>query len=198
MAKGQKALQTTATTRDAEQYGTAKEAQSRLVEGSQEFKDYSARTADRRKTIEDGTFAESKDFLSNRDAVAARKSQRDASLNMADTGFGALGARYADPNQLAITNAITKDEFARDSAMQAEADKRAFVGQTEAQENDVVNKRIGVDSSVMSAGFNQANYNFSQAAQIAATRASLVPGLIGAALGATGQVAGAYMGRPPG
>lgn len=196
MAKGQKALQNTAKARDKENYETARQAQQRLVDGSPEFKAFADRTAGRQKTIDDGTFADSKEFLSNRDAVAARASQRNAAVNMADTGYGAVGARFADPNQLAITNAIMKDEFARDSAMQAESDKRGFIAQTEQQQNDVVNKKIGIDSNVMASGFNQSNYNFSQAAQIASTRASLVPGLIGAAVGGASSVLGGYLSRP--
>lgn len=193
MAKGQKKLQETATARDKEDRESATAARERLIDGSPEFKAFADRTTANRKTIDEGTFADSKDFLSNRDAVAARTSQRKAQINMADTGYGAVGARYADPNQLAITNAIMDDEFARDSAMQAESDKRDFITQNKMDQSDVVNKKIGVDSTVMGSGFNQSNYNFGQAAQIASSRASLVPGLIGTAIGGFSSVYGGYL-----
>jgi hypothetical protein len=104
-------------------------------------------------------------------------------VNMASTGVGGLGAAYVNPKQLADQNQIMKDEFARDSAMQAEEDKRQFIGQTQLQESDIIGKKLGVDTTVMGGAFGQSNYNFSQAAQIAAQRASVLPGLAGGLLG---------------
>ena len=182
MPKGQKQLQDQSTQRSNQQYDTGREAQLRLLEGSPEFQAYQSRTADMRKTIDNGAFADSKNFLSNRDAVAKRMAQRDGTLNMARTGAGALGAAYVNPKQLADQDNLSRDEFARDSALQAEEDKRNFINQTNMQEQDIIGKRIGVDTTVMGGAFGQSNYNFSQAAQIAASRASVLPSLIGMGL----------------
>lgn len=101
---------------------------------------------------------------------------------MSNTGVGGLGAAYTNPKALATQNQIMKDELARDSAMQAEEDKRQFISQTNAMENDIIGKKLGVDTSIMGTAFGQSNQNLSQAAQIAAQRASILPGIIGMGL----------------
>lgn len=143
--------------------------------------------------IEDGTYANSADFLSNKDAVAQRKGVYDATASLKPTGLGALAMNQVDPRAVADQERVRSDEFARDSALQAQADKRGYIQQTEAQESDIIGKRLGVDSTIMGAAFGQSNYNQSLAAQIAASRASILPSIVGGAISGASTIAGGYL-----
>lgn len=159
-----------------------------MLEGSPEFKAYQARVAKRRQAIDTGTFANSADFLSNKDAVAQRKATYDATASLKPTGLGALALNKVNPAAVADQERVRRDEFARDSAMQAESDKRGFIGETNAMESDIIGKKLGVDTTIMGAAFGQSNYNQSLAAQIAAQRASVLPSIVGGAIsGVTGM-----------
>lgn len=195
--KGQEKLQKTSEQRSAQQHQTGVDAQKRLLDGSAEFQAYKKRVAGRRSTIESGTYADSADFLSNKDAVAQRKATYDATASLKPTGLGALAMNQINPKAVADQERVRADEFARDSAIQAQADKRGYIADTEAMESDIIGKNLGVDSTIMGAAFGQSNYNQSLAAQIAAQRASIVPSIIGGVISGASQVAGAYLGRPP-
>jgi hypothetical protein len=192
LGKGQKELQKTATEQSKQDLVTAKAASDRLINNPQ-LKALEERTAADRTAIDNGTFQNSSRFSSNRDAVAQRIAQRNGSMSLARTGFGALGARYADPNQLAQQDNILRDENARDIALQAEEDARTFKNQTYLNEDNLINKRVGIDSGIMATAYGQSNYNFSQAAQIASQRASILPGILGAAISGAATVGSAYL-----
>lgn len=187
MGKQQKEIQQTATSRSDQQYNDAQAAKDRML-NSPEMKAYAARTAKRRTAIDTGTFANAADFLSNKDAVAQRKATYDATASLKPTGLGALALNKVNPAAVADQARVRTDEFARDSALQAESDKRGFIGETQAMESDILGKKLGVDSTIMGASFGQSNYNSSLAAQIAAQRASVLPSIIGGALGAAGSM----------
>lgn len=181
MGKGQRQLQDTATRRSAEQYDRGRQAQLDL-KNNPEFKALKARLAQRRKHLDTGTVADAKDFVSNRAAVAERKRQRDSKVNLTKTGVAGLASNYANPTQVALADKLYEDEFVRDSAAQTESDFKEYIAQTDAMERDVINTELGIDSGIMNSAFGVSQNSLSQAAQIAASRASILPSLLGGAI----------------
>lgn len=188
MGKGQKQLQQQATTQSQQQYQTGTQAQQALLAGSPEFNAYKTRVASRRAAIDTGTLAQAKDFISNSANVAAREQQRETKANLTKSGVAGLASNYADPNQIVLADKMNKDEFARDSAAQTEADANQYIGDTTAQEQDIINKEIGVDTSVMNTALGTSTSNLQLASQIAASRASILPSIIGSALGGASSI----------
>lgn len=181
MGKGQKQIQQTATQRSTEQYAVGKQGQQDL-QNNPDFKARQARVAERRAAIDAGDLANAKDFMSNKAKVAERMRGREARTNLTKTGVAGLASNYANPTQIALADQLYKDEFARDSAAQTEADARDYISQTEAMETDIINTGLGISSNVMNAGFGTANNNLQMAAQVAASRASILPSILGAAI----------------
>lgn len=121
--------------------------------------------------------------------MAEREQQRETKQNLTDTGVAGLASNYADPTQIALAKQLNKDEFARDSAAQTEADAKEYIGQTAAMESDIIQSDANIESGIQGTAFGTASNNLQLASQIAAQRASILPGIIGAALGAAGSVA---------
>ncbi len=189
MAKGQKKIQDQQTQRSEEQYDTGRAAQKRLVDGSPEFQARKARVGKRRGYIESGTIADDADFASNKQAVAERAEQFGRRQNLLDTGVAGLAANFADPTQVSLAKEAGKEEFGRDSAAQAQEDANNYRRETDAMENDLINTQINVDSGVMGNAFGTSQSQIQLASQIAAQRSSVLPSIIGMALGAGAQVA---------
>lgn len=181
MGKGQKALQETATTRSNEQYQSAQDAKNRLI-NNQTLMDFKTRQAARRHAIETGQIADAKDFISNRAAVANRLEQYKTKANLTKTGIAGLASNYTNPNQIALANRLYEDEFARDSAAQAEADAKDYIAQTDANDQSIIALEQGRDAGIMNSSFGFAQNSMSQASQIAAQRASVLPSIIGSAI----------------
>lgn len=199
MAKGQKELQKESTARSKQQYAVGQTAQQNLISGTPAIQADNARIASRRKTIETGDYANDKNFVSNKDRLTAQNTQRQNALSLAPTGAGAIAMKYADPNQIALSQKISDNEFARDQAAMAEEDVRQFIAQTDLQEQGQIQRDIGINSSLMGEGFQQANYNMQQSAQIAAQRAAQMQQMIGMVAGGlastlTGGMSGALGG----
>lgn len=188
MAKGQKRIQTTAETRSAQQYDAGNQASQRL-QNNPEIAARRARIQKRRGYIDAGKIADAEDFVSNRAAIAKRSEQRDMRANLASTGIAGLAANYADPTQVALADKANKDEFARDSAAQTEQDAKEYMSETNAMEQDLINTETGVDSSIMSNAWGNSNANLQTAAQVAASRASIMPAILGSIISAGASVA---------
>jgi hypothetical protein len=186
MGKGQKRIQTAAENRSAEQHtiGTQASEAAKAAVAARKLQ-----VGKRRAAIDAGTIGDQKDFVSNRAAVAERARQRDTRANLTKTGIAGLASNYADPTQIALADQANKDEFARDSAAQTESDAADYINQTNAMEENTFNAEVGTDMGVMNSAWGNSQNNLGLAAQIAASRASVVPGLIGAAIGAGTQVA---------
>lgn len=182
MGKGQGRIQREAEQRSRQEYTDGQAAKQRML-NNPELKARKARVAERRKAIDAGDLANAKDFISNRSAVAERERARETRMNITDTGVAGLAANYADPTQIALAKKLYKDEFARDSAAQTEVDARNYIDETDAMERDIISTELGIDSGVMNTSFGVSQSNQTLAAQIAAQRASVVPGIIGSALG---------------
>jgi hypothetical protein len=190
MSKGQKQLQQQATDRSAEQnrIGTAA---ANNVQNNPEVAAQRARVQGRRGYINAGDLADAKDFVSNRANTAAREQQRETKSNLLKTGVAGLASNYADPTQIALADKMNKDEFARDSAAQTESDAANYIADTENQEQGLINTELGASESVMNSAWNSSNQNMGMAAQIAASRASVMPAILGAAIsGAAGIATG--------
>lgn len=195
MGKGQKELQTKATQRSDEQYATGNAASKRLTDGSEEFKKRKELVARRRKAIDTGTLAEQSDFIGNRANTAERERQRSLRANTLQTGVAGLASNYADPTQIALAEKANKDEFARDSAAQNEADAAAYMAETMGMEDQLINQQIGIDQNMMSSAWGNSNNNMQLASQIAAQRASIMPAILGGAIQAGASMAGAWFSK---
>jgi hypothetical protein len=181
MAKGQKNLQDTATKRSAEQHQTGTQAAQRL-QNNELVHQRRARVQKRRGMIDSGRIADAEDFISNRAAVAKRMEQRDMRSNLTSTGVAGLASNYADPTQIALADKANRDEFARDAAAEAEDDARRYMAETNQMESDQIATETGIDQSIMGNAWNSANQNMDTAARIAASRASILPSILGAAI----------------
>ncbi len=182
IGKGQKQIQQTATTQSQEQYRTGVDAQNRLRNDPQ----LAARKAlveGRRGAINSGDLRNQKDFVSNAANVAERKRQRDMRANVMKGGVAGLASNYADPTQVALAEKAYSDEFERDSASQTHADLNQYMSETTAMETDLINHNAQIESGIMGTAFGTANNNLQLASQIAAQRASVLPGILGAAIG---------------
>lgn len=184
-------MQQKADKRADEEFAVAKDAQKRLVDGSPEFQAKKVQVAERRNAIDKGTIADRADFIGNKSFVAERNEQRDAKANLAKSGVAGLASNYADPTQIALAKQVIDDEWARDSATQQEQDAANYINETNAMENDIINSEIGTDTNIMSSAFGVSQQQQQTAAQIAASRASILPSILGMAIGAGSQVASA-------
>lgn len=189
IAKGQKQLQDTATKRSDEQYAVGKQAQQNLITGTPEMKADEQRVATRRATINSGDYLNAKDFYGNKDRLAEQQKIRDNVKSLTPTGAGGLALPYANATQIALADKVSNDEFARDQAAQNESDIRDYNAQTDAMEQNLINRQIGVNQSVMGEGFQQANINHQEAAQIARDRSASIMQLAGMALGGFANLA---------
>ena len=194
MAKGQKELQKQATDRSNEQYAVGKTAQQNLITGTPEMQADTARINARRATINSGDYANAKDFVSNKDRLTEQNKVRQNALSLAPTGAGAIAMKYANPNQIALGQKISDNEFAQAQSAQAEDDVRQYMSQTDAESQNLINRQIGFNQGIMGEGFQQGNYNLQQASQIAAQRSQAMYSMIGAALGGFASFATAGMG----
>lgn len=188
MGKGQRQLQTTATQQSKEQFAAGTAAQNRMINSPERIARKKL-VGDRRSAINAGDLRSAKDFVSNSARVAEREQQRETKQNLTDTGIAGLASNYADPTQIALAKQMNKDEFARDSAAQTEADAKEYIGQTDAMESDIINSDANIESGIMGTAFGTASSNLNLASQIAAQRASILPGILGAALGAGASIA---------
>ena len=189
MPKKQKELQQQATQRSDQQYAVGQQAQQRLIEGTPEMKADQQRVAERVATRNSGDYSNAKDFFSNKDRLAEQKRERDNVLSLNPTGASAIAMQYANPTQIALSQKIADDEFARDQTAQTEQDIRDYNSQTDAMEQNIINRQIGINSDIMGTGFSQANINQDRAAQIAAQRASFLSNMVGMALGGFSSLA---------
>jgi hypothetical protein len=194
MGSGQKRIQTTAENRSEEQWRRGVEAQERAL-NDPVFKARQARALSRQKSIKEGTLAENKEFRSNAAGVAERNRQYDARTNLANSGIAGLASNYADPNMVANAARQRKDEWTRDSAAQTEADANEFIRETDAMDRDNIAHAAAINSGIMNSAFGVSQNQQQTAAQIAATRASILPGMLGAVLGTAGQVGSAWFAR---
>lgn len=189
IAKGQKQLQDDATQRSKEQYTVGKQAQQNLITGTPEMQADQQRVATRRATINSGDYLNAKDFYGNKDRVAEQQKIRDNVKSLTPTGAGALALPYANSTQIALADKVSNSEFARDQAAQNEQDIRDYNAQTDAMEQNLINRQIGVNQSVMGEGFQQANVNQDRAAQIARDRSASMMQMVGMALGGFSSLA---------
>jgi len=178
MAKGQKKLQNEASANAQQAQASTVAAETRLASDPL-AEQRRIRIAARRKAITDGNVRDAPEFMSNAANVAERQRMRGLRTSLAPTGAAALGAAYASPEALASQNAVLNDSFDRDASAQAESDYRDYSAN--------VNSTILGNASQRSLSWQQI------AAQIAAQRASVVPGLIGAGLGAGGSALSGYL-----
>lgn len=192
MAKGQESQQKKAEQRSDEQYADGRAATQRQVAGSPELNARKQLVSDRNKAITSGTISESPDFLSNKAAVAKRAEDYKARLNLTKTGIAGMASNYADPTQVALANKVYEDEFARDSAAQAEDDARNHIAETRAMENDLIQTQINVNSGIMNSAYGVSQSQQQLAAQIASQR-NILPAIIGAAISGASSVATAGM-----
>lgn len=191
MGKGQKELQNTATQRSAEQYKAGQDATQRLITGSPEEQARRKLIADRRHAIDTGTIAQARDFIGNQANTAERERQRQLRSSTAKTGIAGLASNYADPNQIALADQANKDEFARDSAAQNEADAQNYINQTTAMEDQTIGQQIGINQGIAGNAYGNSNSQIGLASQIAAQRASVLPSIIGAAISGAAGIASA-------
>lgn len=187
MGKGQKAIQQTATTRSAEQYAAGNDAAKRLVD-SPELSALKDRVHTRRAAIDAGDLRGAKDFVGNSANTAAREQDRELKANLTKTGVAGLASNYADPTAVALADQANKDEFARDSAAQNEADAKDYIGQTENMESGIINTETGRDTAIMGNAWGNANSNLNTAAQVAAARSSILPSVLGSVIQGTAGV----------
>ncbi len=194
IAKGQKQIQEQAVKRSEQDLVTAHAAQDRLVNNPQIEALGKHNLADR-TAFENGTYADSSRFQSNRDAAAQRNSLRSKMNDISKIGAGSMGVRYVHPTQLAMVDNNLRDQNARDTAIQHEQDRRTFSDQLALNEDGYINRKTGLDANIMASALGQSNFNFSQAAQIASQRASLLPSILGSAISGAAQVGAAYAGN---
>lgn len=181
MAKGQKKIQEDAQRRSAAEYQEFKDSRTRLLNNEMAAERRNL-IKNRKAAIDTGTIGDMKDFRSNRANVAERKRQRDARVNLTKTGIAGLASNYADPTQVALAAKMNDDEFARDSAGQTEADANAYIAETRAMEDQMIQYDAGNEYAIMGHSRADSMDNIRLAAQIASTRASVVPSIIGAAI----------------
>lgn len=188
MSKGQKAIQDTATQRSTAEYNAGVDARNRL-RNDPALLARRALVASRRAAINAGDLRNAKDFIGNSANTAAQESQREAKSNLADTGIAGLAENYADPTRIALSKQVQKDEFARDSAAQTESDAKDYINQTSAMESDLIQTDANIESGVMNTAFGTSQSNLQLAAQIAASRSSVLPSILGAAIGGATSIA---------
>lgn len=194
MAKGQAKLQETATQQSKQQYAIGSQAQQNLITGTPEMNADQERVAYRRGKINTGDYSNAKDFYGNKDRLAEQQTIRDNVKSLTPTGAGGMALPYANATQIALADKVSNDEFGRDQAAQNEQDIRDYAAQTDAMEQNIINRQIGVNQAVMGEGFNQSNTNFNNAANIAAQRSASMMQMVGMALGGFSSLATAGMG----
>lgn len=125
---------------------------------------------------------------------AKRQAMRKANMNLAPTGATALGMSSANPTALAMARMAQNDELDRDSAQAYETGVKTYIGDVMGLNRDLTNYDFTRDQSLLGNATNRWQYSTGQWGDTARQMGSIVPGIIGSALGAGGQILGGYLG----
>lgn len=123
---------------------------------------------------------------------AKRAKMREADMNLQSTGAYALGANGANPTALALARTRLNDQMDQDNAANYEGAVNNYMNSVKGMNSDLVNYDYTRDNALLGNAMNRWQAASKNWGDTTNQMASIVPGMIGSALGAAGTVAGGY------
>lgn len=146
------------------------------------------RIAARRKAIDKHDFDHAPDFIGNTNISAERNKVMENTANLKQTGIAGLANNYASADTVAMASKLLKDRMGQVTGGQWESDVGDYINGTNAQETDIANADAGMYSNFNAQAESYAAQNQQTWTKIAMQRASVLPSLLGAGLGAVGSM----------
>lgn len=125
-----------------------------------------------------------------------RAKVREANLNLQPTGAFALGAQGANPQALAMARLRLNDQMDQDDAENYEGAVNNYMGEIKGMNADLANFDYSRNNALLGNAMNRWQAATRQWGDTANQMGSVLPGILGGALGAAGSIGAAYAGRP--
>ena len=124
---------------------------------------------------------------------AKRQAMRKANMNLAPTGATALGMSSANPTALAMAGQAQSDELDRDAAEAYQVGVKNYIGDIMGLNRDLTNYDFTRDNALLGNAMQRWQTSTGQWGQTANAQGSILPSILGGALGAAGSIAGGYL-----